>query len=65
MATTVVIREDCALVVACAFCHLTANEAVAVLRHRLDQRKDTEACSGCALRMAREVTAQLQARATS
>ncbi len=65
MPTTVVIREDCALVVACEYCHLAAGEAVAVLRHRLDQRRRTEACACCALRMAREVTAQLTARAAS
>jgi hypothetical protein len=62
---TVVVREDCNLVVACEFCHLTAGEAVAVLRHRLDKRQRTEACGGCALRMAREVTAQLKPGATS
>lgn len=62
---TVVIRESCNLVVECEFCHLTAAEAVAVLRHRLDQRRQTEACGGCALRMAREVTAQLEGRRAS
>lgn len=62
---TVVVREDFNLVVACEFCHLTAPEAVAVLRHRLDQRRQTEACAACALRMAREVSAQLKPGRTS
>ena len=65
MATTVVIREDCALVVACEFCDLEAGEAVAVLRHRLERRQRTEACGDCRLRMVCEVAAQLEARMTS
>ena len=65
MATTVVIREDCALEVACEFCHLSPGEAVAVLRYRLDKRQDAQACRACVQRMGAEVGAQLKARAGS
>jgi len=56
----VFVREDYALVVACEYCHLGAAEAVAVLRHRLESRQDTEACRSCVERMAGEVGAQMQ-----
>lgn len=65
MATTVIVREDYALVVACEFCHLSPGEAVAVLRYRLDKHQGAQACRTCAHRMGVEVSAQLAARARS
>jgi hypothetical protein len=62
---TVVVREDSNLVGECEYCHLTAIEAVAVLRHRLDKRQRTEACGGCTRRLQAEVTAQLKGRRAS
>jgi hypothetical protein len=56
------IREDYALTVACELCHLSAEEAVAVLRHRLEHRLELEACTACVCRMGNEVVAQMQRR---
>lgn len=48
----IVLTEDPALVVDCAFCHLDSGAAVDLLHACLRERRDVQACGPCVGRMA-------------